>query len=363
MSLENYPKIHSILDKQTPDRKELRPDKKTEMDFDYAEGPETTLAIDFDELLQQKQELESKTLMDKQEILKIFREMPHNSESINKNFIDQIYKTVMERIRKETNFLHEFDEIQRAINMASNGQKHADKIEIKWGADDLRGALGEYIHTYDKNGDRKREIKIQVKQPGHGEILMRLALRGRLPVGIEVFMEEVTHSLQSPDLPDLDHIKDNLKGILNFTVWRFMSEHQREIRESQGYRISTMRKENKSFAKLFQHLQKFASPGMPMMNDEKILYSIEAIDKLSALGFGVEEMAEIVRDCGLWSKQRAMYPRVEEAIESKRKQMNISEGDVESLVMADKIGRDIEKIKVMLIAQEELKKCERKITK
>lgn len=97
---------------------------------------------------------------------------------------------------------------------------------------------------------------------------------------------------------------------------------------------------------------KFLYPGV---ETDKLMYAVASIDQLNALGFTPKEVGALIMHCGAWDKRKAVYPEIQKIIDKKRNELKLSENDLENLVLADKIEHDIQRLRAMRIAQEELK--------
>jgi len=94
---------------------------------------------------------------------------------------------------------------------------------------------------------------------------------------------------------------------------------------------------------------------------DKLIYAVQAIDQLNALGLDPEQISKIIRpglfslDSG-WDKERAVYPHIQKRIDEESQKLGLDEYDLENLVQADKLEREIEQLRVAHIVQEELKR-------
>ena len=119
------------------------------------------------------------------------------------------------------------------------------------------------------------------------------------------------------------------------TPWRKKSDVVRDIGEARG------------------------DDGGPLYADttrNQLIYAVEAVDKLRALRVEPIEIGGAIRFCRLWNEKKAIYPKIEKLIRKKRLELGLTVNDLDNLVLADRLEKEIDRMKAVIIAREELKK-------
>jgi len=101
--------------------------------------------------------------------------------------------------------------------------------------------------------------------------------------------------------------------------------------------------------------------GEPKEIDRLILANFE-VKRLYALGLSDEEIGLLVRDAK-WDYKKRRYDILDEKAAQIMKEKDLDEEDVDNLVLADDLRRQIFINKTQLIAQDELKKAVKNLQK
>lgn len=180
------------------------------------------------------------------------------------------------------------------------------------------------------------KISIKGDVPTNGKILESLVNFGMLPHDIDVLIHEWTHKNQFP------------KSVIT-RLLRSLKPFNTELLESQAFKsgppeLSTI------------GLIEILNESRYKINIDKAIYASRAVDQLRALGYTPTDISNIIQAAGSWDKDRAEYPKIQAIIESKAQELGADNFDLENLVLADKIKREIGRYRLAIIALEELRR-------
>ncbi len=321
--------------------------ESTETEPDDEEG---NLVVDFDRLITEKRLLESQPTMTEGEINERLSALKENGE------LDTVYRRILDRIKQETNYLHEFEQLGllNAILEHALDKKTLAGVNVNWEDSSIlrrgryrkgaRGVFQQIINT----------AATKYPVPTKEKIIHDIGSKGYLPRGLRVMGHEIVHARQELNFED---IQSSLKLIAHRFSTRRASG---ELQEVHANRDANSPPQKKTKIKLIEKLSDAGGRklyrGFEM---DKLIYAVQAIDQLNALGLGPEEIAKLIRpglfslDKG-WSKEQAIYPHIQKRIDAEAKKLGLDEYDLENLVQADKLEREIEQLRVKQIVREEL---------
>lgn len=179
-------------------------------------------------------------------------------------------------------------------------------------------------------------ISIKGNVPETRQILESLVNFGMLPHNIDVLVHEWTHKNQFPKS-------------LTKRLFHTLKPFNTELLESQAFKSGPL---ELSTIDLIERLNENGYK----INMDKAIYASRAVDQLRALGYAPADISSIIQDAGSWNKDRAEYPKIQEIIESKAKESGADNFDLENLVLAYKINREIGRYRLAVIALEELRR-------
>lgn len=323
--------------------------------------------IDFEKLLKEQRELEDKPRMDVMERIDLMDEITEGEG------LDPLYANVINRIDQETDYFEKFKEtgLFPVISSGLRTEKIDGVEEIIWGSEDLK-VTGHFNF-------RTRNILMKYPRPDREIILSSLAFDGFLPEELNVLQHETVHSLQHRSgRPLITGPYDKLRvmgllaiiwvesitrgGVNKDRILRLASGllHD-ELREVQAHRSSDPETywgpERRLLTKKGVVDRIKGAKGYSHLSVDQLIYGIDAVDKLNALGFSLQQVGEIIQDCGRWNKKTLSYPKIDQIIEEQLSAKDWTAGDLENKVLEDRVKKNIARLKAMHIAQEELRKA------
>lgn len=358
MEKERSPRVHDTLarQKQDPVPPEIYLRDFADPDPD---GP-TALNVDFYKLLRIHRELEQKPRMADWEVDMMIGVLEERGE------LEDVYARVIDRIKEETGFFHEYEEIGLGRWIFS-GFAEQEAPKARWaGWSDPISLRGGYLDFVTGKPVIEREV------PDKREFLHWLAERGNFPPGLEVLVHEMVHLLQVSKTQlfltrSLIRIYDNWRFVplktLDVLKRRVMRSGYRELCEAQAYLTDRTRGFSRTeLIKFMQSvktsLRKDSFRGYAYIEIDKLIYAVAAIEQLDALGLSVQEIARLVTRPGKWDRKRGVYSKVQKVIEAKAGELGLGENDLENLVFAHRIERNIDWLRAIHIVQEELRKVQ-----
>lgn len=334
--VDNLPKAGSTLSKQTPQRSQLSGE---DVSYTAVSEPESYLDVDFDQLLETRSNL-------RQQINPSFT-TDFVAENLDEGQLTASYSPILDRIYTETNLFQDYKDtgvlayvIAGVIPPLVKGKK------ITWETQTKGGGRGEID---------KKNIRFTEKAPTKKDVLVALASSGQLPWGFEAFHHELVHSLQYPESATMSFVYDMYWG----------KNHSGELSEAHAYREAEKISGRKTSEEVFDHIWGGNSPTgvtdvyqkvYPGFNAHKLFYAIGAVDKLNALGLSPQEIGHLIMWRGKWDKKQHAYPKIEKLIARKRELLGLNEGDLDNLVLANKLEQQIDSLRAQVITQEELSK-------
>lgn len=330
------PRTHDTLKGQHPQRSELHPTQEQEMNWRYTEGPDgppSNLSVDFDTLFAARSELRKKIVLpDAQIEAALTRLSPEAAK--------EVYQKVHARLVDETNYINEFTiatTLGHVIHDLESGRIGPTQTQVAWDAVSEQSGY---------NTDLNR-IYVGATPPKTTEILQSLASSGMLPEPASALQKELVHSLQKKNTDNRDSARKFSLGMLKRRGFLHKDSStdilaQRTAGEGQLHRKSAS-----------EFLADFPEEGV---DPEKLFFEVRAVDKLQALGFTVTDIAALSRDPGKWDETRGVYTTMQKLIDDRAEALHLDPLDVENLVDAHKLERDIDRMHAMQITQEELQK-------
>ncbi len=328
---------------------------------------ESKLNIDFEALLEERKKLQETKLLGSLEILRLI--YSEKDEEIKK-----YWARVVERVSKETKAFDELKETRIIYNLIQgieNGKYGAllkfveeDSEEakelIKKGVVSPSSVASCYVFL--------KRIYIISKLPSPREMLYDIANFGKFITSKEISIldHELTHLLQWPKERKMRFfiqtaIVECLRSLgaeiipgLNSIIKHIEKQESRlkALEEIQAYKASEATGfEDWSASELFEHLRKYYD----FKEADVLISGIIEIERLRALGLDDKAIAKLV-SIAKWDERTATFPLLEKEIEQRAKEKGLDIEDVDNLVIARRIKREIEFEKARIIAQEELKK-------
>lgn len=330
-SQESTPTIHGTFKNQKENMGKAVPVTEETAKLLGDEAPVVNLHADFDQLLETRAKLQEVNILKEGEIEEKIEDIQ------NKEGVESTYKNAFQRIKNETNYLHEFEETALLSYVLSGFvEEEANGIKITWDTSPVKGNA----HPLEKL------IEMGNKRPKMKDVLVSLAHDGLLPEQIEMLKHEMIHIL---------HYKNRLDALAQiaqlFFLWRgFIGKE--ELSEGHPHRTADMSAMRMSVSEFFNNFY-----AKDKSHPEKALYAVQAIDQLNAMGLSVPKVGAVLRAHGKWDEASGAYTGIQAVIDAKAEELGLGEGEVENLVLADKLERDIEKEKVRIIVQEEIQKA------
>src|SRR3989344_3088738 len=329
------------------------------------EESESKINVDFDALIAECDRLRSVPKMSPKEIHYVLKQYEKiNSESVDTAFEadKKLLSLVVDRIAKEC------------------GETGSLSIEEIFAESPLTSAV--FFPTMGAIGFRGADA-MRLHNPGY--LIYSLASFGSV-TQLQSLHHEFIHSKQS-FLPEEEALIA-LKNDLNESCWHIayyvsrallglgQTKAQRgigrlkekiaakeELAETHAY-IGTARRDNLqlSFSDFLRDMQTgYSFGGEPKEIDRLILANFE-VKRLYALGLSDEEIGLLVRDAK-WDYKKRRYDILDEKAAQIMKEKDLDEEDVDNLVLADDLRRQIFINKTQLIAQDELKKAVKNLQK
>lgn len=409
----DIPKVNETLSRQHSYRDVLHPDKDEEMDQDYVEGigpdmagPPSNLSVDFDRLITKRQELRESIPFKPMEVLSIV----NNLEPADAK---QTYEMAVKRIWEETGYTQDLlraEILGLAIDSFARGK--IEQVDLKWdpalkGANfekavnilyaggnppspdkflltlGSRGVLPapadaikkEMIRTYPERQHARKLSELEEASNTDKNLRLLMQRKGfMVDTRDRTLIDAPTGRSLSDDLmvpsPDkarqeeqrrtsmrLDQLNDpnrvpTQKGLLT-------DAGDKDLADVLADRsLGANAQEVKSSLVFVNEFIK-ANPGV---DPEKLTYTVNAVDELQALGIPPTTICEILKDPGVWcemtdeqsGQSRWLYKDIQKIIDGRAAGLGLDEYDVQGLVDADRLERQIERYQVMSIVQDGL---------
>lgn len=273
-------------------------------------------------------------------------ELENKLNNLTEEESKQLYVEVLSRIQEETNYFHELEEMGVLSNVLEHdlndrfGLRKIGGIRVKWNSS-VPQNLGHYSGLLGM-------AFVRGPKPSKEQILKSLFSKGVLPKDLLILFHEIAHSYQFPtSFIETYHLMAQ-EGSL---------KKGEELGEVHANRVASDPTFSNTKRRLIEDkiLYKKDRKGKllyPGVDIDKLIYAVEVIDQLNALGFTPQEIGKIIQEELIPSKEG--YARI--VILKKMQELDIDEQDLENLVQADKVERQIARLRAMQIIQEELDK-------
>lgn len=315
---------------------EIKPLELTQTSIESTPDSSDELFDEMQSLFAQEQNLFKILASDKTEELIPVLEKAKETEQTH-----LLLKNILERGRKETNFfdgLIETDIYQALIE----GDLEASKINgirIAWRKKmENKKFAASYEHL--------KGVKIGDGPSSLLSLVTTLSLSGELPDGIKTLYHELIHSRQFS-------YTESWKTVLRDAGQRGKKyDHNPvELQEAQAYRTADFPARNSSHQDIITKMR-----GSYDTDPEKLEYALEAIDRLQAVGFTIDEIGKLIILPQKWDEQKHVYPEIEAAISAKLREQKRRDIDIHPLKQIYRLKQSIDSTKIALIAREELRK-------
>lgn len=260
-----------------------------------------------------------------------------------------VMRQILERLRDETNYLHEWIEMgffEKILEDELGDQ--VEDVRTFWGSNEPKP---KYKGLFRGMGKLKLAFVVYEK-PEAADIIKEMATTGFLPKSLRVMGHERVHGYQIP-ATGTEVFKSIIEAFLGG------NKRSQELKEAHANRSANNPPHKKTPEELKEKINPKKYKGV---QDDRLDYAISAIDKLNALGLTPEEIGKIIMHHGGWDKQSGVYVAVARKIKELQNQKLMTDDDLKKLVETDKIERNIERLKAMLIAQEVIRINTRDIT-
>lgn len=333
-------------------------------------GIKSKLDIDFEELLAERNKLKERKVLGDLQINELL--MLGGPEQLSDEGVKQGWTRVVERVTQETKALDSLREtgvIYGLVSGLENGKYQVPVRFVEEGGKEEMGKLKEQPFSDESNlavvtGEQgKRRIYIKGSAPNKRKMWFDTASLGRLPGEVGSLQHELVHVLQWPEekikrlnkrLSTQLLISDLLFGIGFISgLYKIHEEEERcrVLEEIHSFKAGDIvdRLKERSTLELVEHLQ-----GAYNFHEIDIMVTgITEIERLRALGLDDKEVGKLI-GLAKWDKKTVTFPLLEKEIERIAGEKGLSIDDVDNLVLARRMQREIEREKARIIAQEEL---------
>lgn len=327
-----------------------------------SDGP-TAIRVDFHELIDESHALKDR-LLPMQRILGSVTVLRQNGK------IHEAYANSVDRIHKETRYFEEWEKL------GINADIILHYLDFRLAGADVPvsfvmegGILGENVQG--GFSPSRRKIFIKVNPDVESETLQCLATEGYIPDAGRL-IHEAAHAFQFSKSKFLNWLEMLYGDIVN------KGNYRTELREAHAYRAGGAMpydRENPDgsvshgehlptpeagIAALIRRFKSFDfREHYPNVDVDKLIYAFEAVDRMKVLGFTTAQIGEVIQESGSWDKEKAQYPAIESKIADRTQERGFDEYDIANMVQAEKLKKEIERLKAMEIAQEEIEKLSR----
>jgi len=351
---EGFTQIHDTLNRHKDGQFSVK-------DFDDERGVKPNIDVDFDSLIDERNELRGREKpLNKKEVEELLWQMANEE-------IKEFYENLLDKIGQETNYFHDWEElgIQQILtagledNFIVNSFIIWDSERIKRERKKPKGGRASFVYP----GIGK--ILIGQKRPDREDMIEQLSQDGELPGGAMVLFHELIHNVaQSPFRKD-KYIK--LEDLISLLPKILVGQRRiKELGEAQAYLAGNMYGSKKEEEKkrgntgLITRIEgaqdKKGTDLYKNFSRDKLIYGFQSVQRLSALGLTPIEIGRLVQSPGKWDEATATYLKFEKVIKQKSEELGLDEYDLDTLVDADRLEREINQLRAMRIVQEELAK-------
>ncbi len=283
-----------------------------------------------------------------------------------------ILKEIFERGRKETHYLDGLIEtgIYQALIDGDLAAKYVDGEKVTW--------QNQEKHT-GGNFDKYDGITVKGKPPELSSLMISLIDEGKFPEELLTLYHELIHSQQiGEESKKIDtHFKAAFEPLTQGDIKRSIQKLKKyiphlkqgkvfpfemestELREAQAYRTANYPSESAPASNIVNHIVEAKdAKGNPeyKVQREKLIYAIEIIDIFQALGYTIGDIGKLVQVPSRWDSEQKNYPNIERILEEELQKRNITRYELEKLKAQYRIGQNVERLKMAVIAREEVKK-------
>lgn len=339
--------IGETLSQQVPGRSEIAPNKDLELDREFAESGQSNLSVDFEKILATLSELEvkKKESTENEDFDQILNQLKEKRQ------IDQVFGNIVRRISSETNLMRDFDEVDQIVKSVFESGNGSEIFGIEY-----KPAIVPDMAMANADPSKKL-ITVYHDQPSKEDYLKSFVLEGLPPVVSGIVLHERIHNLQyERDITGLKSLLPKGLGWLSPLLYQLKEGWEvtkgskgQELIEAHATKTGTF-----PYADNVDMINNMAEIPAYQANIDKLISAFHRIDQLMALGFSQNEILDAVARSGKWSKEKFDFPQLHKIILEKGEQLNLSEDDIDNLAIARNLEKEIQRLKALLIAREEI---------
>jgi len=276
-------------------------------------------------------------------------------ESFGDGQIDALYKRIIERIERETDFFkitqdigthqnileHNFEDRKIAGTKVYHGPKILEKVIPTLGG--FYNPIANFIY-----------INAEIKKKR--DILRALASWGRFTRDISTLNHEIVHAWQ---FKEAGHkLKRNME---------MLTSARRNLIEAQAYRAGLLSAESDGAGAdpeyFANHVQRsvpfFLNQGTKITTD-----AIEIVDKLNALGVDQKEIADLItksksKTTQIFAEKRTIFPNMEKRAQQEMDKLGLDERQMEGLTAAYLLENQVAALRARQITLQEIRAVEK----
>lgn len=267
--------------------------------------------------------------------------------------IDEVANKVIERIRADTDYLRELDEAGLIPEMAIGYRdQYLPRINAKLHHRPVR------VLETSRFSHESRVITLVSHdfQSTNGSFLRHLAKTGYFSSPLIDLIHEATHAMQIKPLSFFQKV-----SLFPYSGVIFGNEEMLEIHAvKSGYREDVQATTNliELVTLSLKAKRESGNKAKPKpVNADKVFFGAIAVDQLKAMGFNSVDVSHLIGSPGRWNQKTGEYPKIQRAIDNKKIELSLSDDDLENLVIAYRLEKDIQRLHARKIAQEEISKA------
>lgn len=296
------------------------------------------MRVDFEDLLGQMSELDHEKWMSSKEITYLL------CLAMERRELRLVYDSVNERINQETEYFKIYEELG-LLDVILAGFEGVEEVteEVQWQCWGMR-AGGDYNPS---TGIIRIAGYRQPDSSSQASVIYSLADDGTLGRPLTVLAHEKLHELQYSTLTFFEWIWDG---------WRF--REPTELMEVQARMAESGKENSLSKIKLIGRISQARDTAgvlfYPRVNIDRLIYAVTVVDQMVALGLSVVEIGRMVMLCGMWARNKGIYPKIQKFIDKEMVSQGLTVDDLDNLVLAKNLQREVDRLKARKIVQEEL---------